>query len=1077
MIMKIKKHIKKISICAFAIFTMACCFTNKSNNNFKAYASVKQEVTVTNGDFANNPNVTYIETSPSGWNKITNSSATAGIINVNSDSFAKSTYYLDKNPEKKSTTIDDDKILMINSKNADGSQQTNQGYKSNDISLDANSYYIVSILAKTINNARGSIYVTGLEDYKDENSAKFEKITTNDYWEEYKFYIATEQSKTVNLELWLGSNANENYQSSDAVFFDEVQINKISNDLFNETTNAKQKVINYQNENIVAITNANFETGDLTNWTKAELSDSLGGYGKVINISSNDVMLSYGLLPLGTDLTKNNTFGLVISNNNASAVGYKLSSPVALGWGDYLKVSANVKVSENMSGNAYVVIRENDDVRNFQTNLGIDNEEKLYNATTNKLSINSNSSDKFKNNYQTVTFYLKGHNFYNTSFSVEFWLGYNDEENKETAVGYAVFDNLKIENISGEEYKSATTSTYVSKIEYKTTSEKESFTNGEFNSFSKNEKTLTYPYKAEDWNVVSSNEEQTVAGVININNDIYNNIKPQIGNIANPGHKNTGTNDTNNIMMLWNKSAQAQSIQSNSFTVSEEKYYNLNFNFKTLATTSNTNLVNVEVLDNDNNVVFVEKNINSLDIWKNYSLLVRAEKASSSLSIRISLGFEENKASGYLFIDNVKLTEITALENYNEYVENNHVIDFTSGKFNLKSYEKNSHDYYTPLAYNGNAENGSVDHAIAGVIDAKENNTVELNPNNTNALKNMLVIETFNHVTYSFTSKDTISLTADKYYQFDIDIKTILEDNNLEYEEDYYGAEFSLVNIENSCLKAIKADDYTNYTIFVKAVASKDTNLRFAMKTIDTDTAGFAFFDNYKMTEISESTYLSMQETYKEDATKLFTETAKDEEDEEEKEETNNQFDFLLIPSIIIGLALVIAIVGSILKRVRFKKWTKKKQAEYDRNKTLHRDVIRKEAEEKRDEQVRKIKEQKNALEEKIKELEDEHQEKLKNNRRRVGHRTLDKQTEKEFKQYAKTHTNMQKKLELLNSDLEKMQTDEYLIKLQNKLFADNLKNKLNGKANLETQPLEKEKSSKSKRQKNKELYSKKNKQ
>lgn len=1071
--MKIKNYIKKTILCALSIFTIGACAFSAPISNYDIYASVRENVSLSNANFANNPNVTYIETSPSGWSKTTSSSATAGIINVNSSTFQNSTYYLDENPGKQSTAITDDKVLMINSKNADNSDPKNQGYKSNSVSLSENSYYEISVLAKTIKNARASIYVTGLEDYSLTDNTKFERFTTNNFWNEYKFYIATKESKTVNLELWLGSNSTTNVVSPDAVFFDQVKVTKLSEDLFETTSSQYQKVINYQGKNLVSIINSDFETGDLTNWSKTELSDDQGGFGKVMNIASKDMMENYGLEYLETDLTKNNTYGLVISNQNSSAVGYKLNSPINLGWGDYIKVSVNVKVSSNMSGNAYVVLKENNDVMDFLTGIGVEDED-YYTPSVNKLPVNSNSTNSFINNYQTVTFFVKAHNLYNSSCTVELWLGYNDNENKETALGTVVFDNLKVEKISSSDYASASTSTYVSKVELLTTSGSSDFTNGEFNSFEKQEQELTYPYSVKDWTVTSSNKDQTVAGVININSDIYSNIKSQIGNIANPSHITTSTNDTNNIMMLWNKDNQSQSLTSSKFNVTENKYYNLNFNYKTLATTSNSNLITVEVLDNNQNVIYIDKNINS-QVWTNYSVLIRAEKTSSELTLRISLGNADNKVTGYAFLDNVKLTETTLSIPYEEYVENNNVIDFTSGKFNLKSYEKNSHDYYTPLAYDQNVEAGSKDHAIAGVVDAKENDSIELNSNNTNALKNMLVIETTNEVTYALVSKDAINLEKDKYYQFEIDIKTIFKDNNLEYEENYYGAEFSLVDVENSIIKEIKTNDFTTYTIFVKAVASATTNLRFALKTIDIDTNGFAFFDNYKMTEITETTYANYQETYADDTTKIFVETAEPEEEEEETDKQKGQFDFLLIPSIIIGLALVIAIVGSILKRVRFKRWTKKKQAEYDRNKTLHRDVIRKEAEEKRDEEVKKVKSQIKLLGEQITALEEQNQERLKQNRRRVGNRNIDKSTEKEFKAYAKKHTIMQKNLENLNKSLENMQTDEYLVKLQNKLFAENLKNRMNGKTSLETKPVEKEKVQKTRKQRNKELYSKKN--
>ena len=337
----------------------------------------------------------------------------------------------------------------------------------------------------------------------------------------------------------------------------------------------------------------------------------------------------------------------------------------------------------------------------------------------------------------------------------------------------------------------------------------------------------------------------------------------------------------------------------------------------------------------------------------------------------------------------------------------------------------------------------------------------------------MLVIETTNLTTYSFTSKETITLEKDKFYQFEIDIRTIFKDNNLVYEEDYYGAEFSLVDVKDAIIKEIKCNEFTTYTIYVQAAKEAKTNLRFAVKTIDTETSGFVFFDNFKMTEISESIYTSSASEYSEDTTKKFIKTEEtEEEDKEEDDNGKGQFDFLLIPSLITGLAVIIAVVGASLRRIRFKKWTKKKQAEYDRNKTLHRDVIRQEAEEMRNKQVKELKQEIESLENEIKSFGEKTKERV--SRNTIGNRNISKNSEKEFKLYAKRQAATQKKLDSLKNRLLEVETEDYLLKLQSKLFSENLKKKLSDKPHIETTEVNLEKVKKTRKQRNKELYSKK---
>ena len=110
-------------------------------------------------------------------------------------------YCLDRNPLAE--LGDDSRILMINSKHDsdDLNVYASKGYRSNSITLDANSYYIFSVSAKAITNgddsAYASIYVSGLVDV-DGNSieAGVENIISNE-WDEYYIYVATgDESQT-----------------------------------------------------------------------------------------------------------------------------------------------------------------------------------------------------------------------------------------------------------------------------------------------------------------------------------------------------------------------------------------------------------------------------------------------------------------------------------------------------------------------------------------------------------------------------------------------------------------------------------------------------------------------------------------------------------------------------------------------------------------------------------------------------------------------------------------------------------------------------------------------------------------
>lgn len=149
------------------------------------------------------------------------------------------------------------------------------GYRSSNITLEAKSYYRISIRVKTFGITGGgvNIYLSGLdfdeetvdEDgntlrRKDEIHAQYnnivdtENLDPNDNyygpnvfemsgastlptgWTEYTFLVVTgEYSKTVNLELWLGGREyNEANRTEGYAFFDQARIDKYSVDKDND---------------------------------------------------------------------------------------------------------------------------------------------------------------------------------------------------------------------------------------------------------------------------------------------------------------------------------------------------------------------------------------------------------------------------------------------------------------------------------------------------------------------------------------------------------------------------------------------------------------------------------------------------------------------------------------------------------------------------------------------------------------------------------------------------------------------------------------------------------------------------
>lgn len=1041
--MKRKNLITKISLfsIAFALAIQAISMINLSGPSvYASTVAFTETVTITNGSFNNYKDTTSLDESPSGWTKVNAQGSTSGVINVVKGNMANYELSAAENPGKNNDSLDN-KVLMINAKSKNNALPKNTYFKSNSFSIFAYSYYELSVLVNTQSGANASVYFCDIDSTnKTPIFAKKENISTEGKWKLVKLYLATDrEDASAQIELFLGNKENS---SNNAVFFDEVKVKRITKAAYSEATEstyvAKESLLEY----VDLVTNPDFES-NLDGWTNLDTNDVSGANARVLNVTNGNEMNNFDLDYIGHDNSKSDNNALVIYSSNNTAYGVE-SNNIVLKNHKIYKISVNVKVSENITGGAFVAVQENDDVLDFYSSQDMAVPENFYTPNSKNVNVKHNSENQFINGYTTVTFYIKNHTLYDTSVNLQLSLGYRKGEDETLAKGYAIFDSVSVEEVTHLIYENAVDSDTTVKLQLNTLSDSSSLsvTNGLFNNTEIDDTKNAYPTKASNWTITEGSSTECVNGVINTNNVIYNANKSYYGNIANPSNKELSTNDVNNIYMMWNKSSTYQRLESPSFSVNADTINEISFDLKTIATGSENNIVNIYVADVNDRIVYKDINVASAN-WTTYTILVKTTNASESLHLIIELGNKENPVIGYAFIDNVKSASKTMTDDeYANHINFYNTIDFSNGRFNLRGDEKDTNNLFEALAYEGKIEEGNANSAYGGIIDGRDNefNFTNCTANN-NLFKNMLLVETTNDSTYSLTSKYKVNLSASNYYKFTIYVKTRL--NDVEVEDDqYYGAEFSLSGLDKKITGIISNEDWTKYEIFVQTTNDVEVAPRFALKSLSFETKGFAVFDNYSFETITESVYSTALNEFGEDSkTALFIGDTDKEEEEEEPESQNkgSNFDWLLLPTLITGLAIIVAIVGFTVRKIKFKKFTKRKQNEYDRNKTLYRDVFRKEAEDLRNKELKQYKDEIAKVEEELKELEEENQNRMKLDRE-SGKTTIDSKVERNFKAYASKHTNLLNKIDRLQQKIESISTDEYLLVIQKKMISQKIK-------------------------------------
>ena len=993
-----------------------------------AYALSKESVTVTNGSFNTSPTSYYLDSTPTGWSLIKEGvNCTSGVINTNTEKFNNyvNTYNLSANPETKYKDSSDTKVLMINAKcdeNPNGA--VNQGYRSNEITLDAYGYYSFSVLAKAELGAVGSIYLNGLDD-----TLKFENISSTS-WKEYNFFVETgSQTEKISFELWLGNNTSQT--TSNAMFFDNVTASKLSSSEYNEVavTNERSKEYTIANDYVTSFENSDFETGNANGWEPIS-AFPIQTYHKVINTENTEVMNPFKFL--GSD-NVSGKYALWLASENvpSASFGYK-SSTVTLPAFAMYKVSFNAIVDTNTT--ATVVLKETDKVANLF-------EEGYYTPQTSTLTVNSNDADNVTmNNYRTYSFYVKGHSLFDSEFYLELYLG-TEEEAKS---GSVLFDNFTIEKLTTATFEDASSDSYNAKLELKTTTGSLSVDNGNFNDGSVEDINVSYPYSPSEWTVAKN---ENVAGVINTNTNLFNSYKDNIGDLANPGNPQgfLGTdNEYNNVLMLWNNNNSYQSVTSSKINLTpfdgkDDSYYKLSFDYKNLPSNSELVNFNLTLLDQNGNKIYEKQNINSTT-WTKFELVIQNGFYTESVQIKFSLGTENNKASGYLFIDNVTLDKVSEMTE-EQFKQAPVKVNFKNAYLNSESLMTDG--VYELLGFTGKVESeqvGGSPLAESGVVNSTENKFNIIN-NNENANAKMMYIQTFANAKYTLTSNFDFELEENKQYLVKFLVRTDISQVDEEYKEKY-GLSLELAGTGGN-FQNIKTDgEWKEYNIVVNVTDTvKQAKFKFTA-TSQNVTTGLYFVNGITVDVLEDGEYNTL---FQENSTNKYYnfvgETDLPEEDEEETTQpTDNNFNWLIIPSLITSLALVIALVGFVIRRINFKKYQKKIKTEYDRKKTLYQDVIRKQAQEMRDNELKELNVELKNLEAEIATLENEHKEMLSNQRKEKG-KKIDKQVEKSFKAYASKHTSLENKKEKLVDKIKYKNSSDYLLELQKKINLDMVKN------------------------------------
>lgn len=1059
----------KISLIIFALIMPFALFDIMPiKNSLKAdtvYDEYSNSVSITNSSF-NSTSSVYSKGDVTGWTrKWKNTGATTMIIDV-TDKFSdymSSEYFLKENPGKKGY---DNKIMMINSAssspNATGynDEAKSEGYISNTISLSANSYYQFQVSMKTTSftdsSEFGSIYISGLVDENGQSVELASEKKSSSTWQTYYFYISTANTtQTITIDLWLGT---DELPSPGAVFFDDVigiqlSENAYYNNMEQRQSEGKEFVsVQLEDRNIIDTTSLNFDfekstddsLNNLVDWNKTNCSAN--AHAMILDMNEGNFKNITTFTYPGTDLSYENTKSMVLWSTNDGYVSTQ-SLPFEIKSHGLYKLTMYVKTADLSKGAFTVSLNETSKIKEEFEYL---ENYTLKSATSS--SITSNSTNNFINGYTELTFYIQGHNRYDSELELQLNLG--SESN--LAKGAVVIDNITLELVSSENFK---TDGNLLELTTLTTDITETIANGQFNKSENGDNKLNYPLIPANWEISqSSSAWKKEIGIINIYNDYFNSYSNTYNyywaeGLSNPGSPNKygSTNDVNNILMIYNQKQDYQSISSTSFEIAKNTYKKLSFSFKTYGENAS---INVKLIDEDGFTILNDKAIFSSE-WSVYECVINSGESTKNLQLVIELGTQEEKVSGYVFIDYVELVD----SDEESFQSSTTQIDLSGFMLNLDPNNEITNTISTSIAFSGTHESGS--NANGGIIKGANNDSYYFIDKNGEAqsiddgslITNVLVIETNTISTYKLTSNFSLNLTSGSYYKLSFRLLTSFPSytgshiHNGKETDSKFGVKIGLSNY--SLIEGLISNEgWKEFTIFFSASEDLESNFIVSLVSDCLSTTGYAYVTDIKWEESDSDSYNSAKNNDNFGKT-IFTTTldASDEEDDEDSADTNenqqspstDNTTWLLVPSLIMGLALIIAIVGFSLRHIKVKKFDKKTKENYDREQSLHADILMNEAKDIQKAEIESLKEKINELSKELEELENKNKETIALSRKEGK---VTKDIEKQFKSYAQKRNSLQKTIEEYNEHLTYVESSDYLLSIQKKLISNKENNK-----------------------------------
>lgn len=851
---------------------------------------------------------------------------TAGVVNIEEQGYSKQ------------SSNQDDYALMISSKKCDSSYTVKYGYTSTQFTLEADSFYkvAVDIFADETSNI-ASLY---LVDENNKAYASFEHIGKSNNWSTYMFLIKTDDLTSIKLKLALFLDGNG------TVLFDSVRVNELTEQQLESQRTTYSTTSTY-------VAPAQDNTISKTAFTKSNLNSVFANTSASREIvDDNDGYF---------------TTAVKITNSASSYSQYQTADDFfTFEPNRVYRVTLNAKATD-LSGKITL--------RLVQTGLEKDSDgNDVYDTDNNHtLTISANTSSTLTNNYKKYSFFVNSHPLKTTTFKLVVSVGSEDS----TASGSVYLSGAILTSTTYSNFDSVSTGDAAQKInlaskivDLDSDTSALLLTNGNFNSVKTTDYAKTYPVAPASW-TVTTGENSQLYGVVNTDTTEFNKFSSNntfTSTAVNPGNPN-GLTESNNVLMMYNSTTDTLAYKSElNKSLSTKTYHRFSLNVQTQHSTINVYLV--ANVSGKEVVLSSIKNIATDGEWQNVDLYVHTGMHQLSVGIKVEM---KSNGFGFAYIDDAtfdfalraggvilsqptesQFNEISSINYGSTHISKADLSNILTGE--------STDRYAVPVLFNTNT-NENVDFGVIDLTNETDVNWVLNNPEqnfeNFTSLenKNILAIHAKNYVNETYTSTIGYRFESGKYYLISVKIYT----QNLTSESEKFGLNLSLTNFDgkfsNLNTETENGNGWKTYNFYVNPTEETTSMLAISFGSEDVALKGDAFIGDVTVKEIESNEFIT---TSNDTNLVLVTKTEEDDENNTDNETTDNNNSnstawFIAIPTILTAAAIIIAIVGFSLRKIKFKKPVKKAKSAYDRNSKQSQQIYMRKATALREERLHEL--------------------------------------------------------------------------------------------------------------------------